>query len=81
MITITILAMLVTLAGITLSITGFTVASPVAAQMTSDNATMSGNMTSGNATGGNTTGSISSLGEDGGGTVSTDDSEGGCIDC
>jgi hypothetical protein len=74
MFTITILAMLVTLASATLSITGFTVTSPVAAQMTSDNATMSGNMTSGNATGGNTTGSISSLGEDGGGTVSDDDS-------
>ena len=81
MITITILAMLVTLAGAILSITGFGVASSVAAQMTGDNTTMSGNMTGGNVTGGNTTGSISSLGENGGGTVSNDKSGGGCIDC
>ena len=59
MITITILAMLAILAGATLSITGFSVSS-VVAQMTGDNATMSGNMTGDNVTGGNTTGSISS---------------------
>ena len=57
--TITILAMLVILAGVTISIKGFSVTSSVVAQTTSDNATMSGNMTGGNATGGNTTGSIS----------------------
>jgi xanthosine utilization system XapX-like protein len=60
MTTITILAMLAILVGSTLSITGFSVVSSVEAQMTGDNATMSGNMTGGNATGGNTTGSISS---------------------
>ncbi|HEX5977221.1 MAG TPA: hypothetical protein VFY68_08075 [Nitrososphaeraceae archaeon] len=53
---ITILAIL---AGATLSIAGFTVISSMDAQMTGDNATMSGNMTGGNVTGGNTTGSIS----------------------
>ena len=79
--TITILAMLVTLSGAMLAITGFNVTSPVAAQMTGDNATMSGNMTGGNTTGGNTTGSISSLGENGGGTVIVDEDGGGCIDC
>ncbi|MGA7691845.1 MAG: hypothetical protein WCA61_06020 [Nitrososphaeraceae archaeon] len=42
--TITILAMLV-ISGAMLSITGFSVASSVVAQMTGDNATMSGNMT------------------------------------
>ena len=74
--------MLVTLAGAILSITGFTVTSPVSAQMTGDNATMSGNMTGGNTTGGNTTRSISSLGENGGGTVIVDEDDGGgCIDC
>jgi hypothetical protein len=62
---ITILAISAIIAGATLSITGFTVTSPVAAQMTGDNATMSGNMTGGNATGGNTTGSISSSGGSG----------------
>jgi hypothetical protein len=56
--TITILAMLIILAGATLSITGFSVTSSVVAQMTGDNATMSGNMTGGNVTGGNMTGSI-----------------------
>jgi hypothetical protein len=50
----------IVLIGSTLSITGFSVVSSVEAQMTGDNATMSGNMTGGNATGGNTTGSISS---------------------
>ena len=59
MITITILAILVTLAGAILSITGFTITSPVAAQKTGGNATMFGNMTGGNVTGSNTTGSIS----------------------
>jgi hypothetical protein len=59
--TITILAMLTILAGATISITGFSIISSVVAQMTGDNATMSGNMTGGNVTGGNTTGSISSL--------------------
>ena len=54
--------MLAILAGATLSITGFSVMSSVVAQMTGDNATMSGNMTGGNVTGGNTTGSISSSG-------------------
>jgi hypothetical protein len=48
--TITILAMLVILAGATLSITGFSVTSSVVAQATSDNATM-GNMSGGNMTG------------------------------
>ena len=56
--TITILAMLAILAGATLLITGFSVTSSVVAQMTGDNATMSGNMTGGNVTGGNMTGSI-----------------------
>ena len=59
MTSITILAMLVILAGAALAITGFSVSS-VVAQMNGDNATMSGNMTGGNVTGGNTTGSISS---------------------
>jgi pimeloyl-ACP methyl ester carboxylesterase len=49
--TITILAMLVILSGAMLSITGFSVASSVVAQMTGDNATMSENMTGGNVTG------------------------------
>jgi hypothetical protein len=40
---------------------GFSVIGSVVAQMTGDNATMSGNMTGGNVTGGNMTGSISSL--------------------
>jgi hypothetical protein len=71
-------AMLAILGGVaTLSVTGFSVASSVDAQMTGDNATMSGNMTGGNATGGNmsgTSGSISSEGDfvqggDGGETV------------
>ena len=53
--TITILAMLVILAGATISITGFSVTSSVIAQMTGDNATMSGNMAGGNMTGGNMT--------------------------
>jgi xanthosine utilization system XapX-like protein len=60
MTTIAILAMLAILAGATLSVTGFSVISSVAAQMTGDNATMSGNMTGDNVTGGNMTGSISS---------------------
>ena len=59
--TITILAMLVILSGAMLSITGFNDVSSVVAQMTGDNATMSGNMTGGNVTEGNTTGSISAL--------------------
>ena len=62
--TITILAMLVILSGAMLSITGFSDVSSVVAQLTGDNATMSGNMTGGNVTGGNmtgTSGSISSL--------------------
>lgn len=65
MTTIAILAILAILGGVaTLSVTGFTVMSPVVAQTTGDNATMSGNMTGGNVTGGNmtgTSGSISSL--------------------
>ena len=60
---ITTLAMLAILVGATLSITGFSVTGSVVAQMTGDNATMSGNMTGGNVTGGNTTGSISSAGD------------------
>jgi hypothetical protein len=60
MTTIMILAILAILAGATLSITGFSVGS-VVAQMTGDNATMSGNVTGGNVTGGDTTGSISSV--------------------
>jgi hypothetical protein len=48
--TITILAMLVILAGATISITGFSVTSSVDAQATTDNATM-GNMSGGNMTG------------------------------
>ena len=51
--TITILAMLAILSGAILSIIGLTVISSVDAQMTGDNATMSGNMTGGNVTGGN----------------------------
>jgi hypothetical protein len=51
MTTITILAKLAILVGSTLSITGFSVVSSVEAQMTGDNATMSGNMTGGNAYG------------------------------
>ena len=54
---IAILAILAILGGIaTISVTGFTIISPVAAQTpTGDNATMSGNMTGGNVTGSNTT--------------------------
>ena len=73
--TITILAMLAILSGATLSITGLTVISSVDAQMTDDNATMSGNMTGGNATGGNTTGSISGLGSGLSGDESSDSSD------
>jgi hypothetical protein len=74
MTTITVLAMLAILVGSTLSITGFSVVSSIDAQMTGDNATMSGNMTGGNATGDNMSGSISSEGDfvqggDGGETV------------
>jgi hypothetical protein len=56
----------------------------VAAQTpTGDNTSMTGNTTGGNVTRGNMTGSISSFdeSESGGGTVSDDDGEGGCIDC
>jgi hypothetical protein len=83
--TITILAMLAILSGVsTLSISGFAVMNAVVAQM-ADNPTI-GNMTGGTATGGNmseTSGSISSLdstndGESG--DISNDD-ESGCIDC
>jgi hypothetical protein len=49
--TITILAMLVILSGAMLSITGFSDVSSVVAQLTGDNATMSGNMSGGNMTG------------------------------
>jgi hypothetical protein len=79
---IIILAILAILVGALLSITGFSVIGSVNAQMTGDNATMSGNMTGGNVTGGNTTGSISSFddSEDGGGTVTSDEGgSGGCI--
>ena len=64
MTTIAILAILAILGGVaTLSVTGFTVISPTAAQTpTGDNTSMTGNMTGGNATGGNMTGSISSFG-------------------
>jgi ABC-type lipoprotein release transport system permease subunit len=48
---IAILAMLAILVGSTLSITGLSVVSSVDAQMTGDNATMSGNMTGGSTTG------------------------------
>jgi hypothetical protein len=82
---ITILATLAILGGVaTLSLAGFSVISPVAAQTpTGDNTSMTGNTTGGNVTGGNMTGSISSFdeSESGGGTVSVDDGEGGCIDC
>jgi hypothetical protein len=63
MTTIAILAILAILGGVaTLSVTGFTVINPVAAQTpTGDNTTMTGNMTGDNVTGGNMTGSISSL--------------------
>jgi hypothetical protein len=71
MATIAILVMLVIFAGATLSLTGFSVTSSVVAQMTSDNATMSGNMTDGNVTGGNTTGTISSTAPPGGNTTGT----------
>jgi xanthosine utilization system XapX-like protein len=83
MTTIAILAVLAILTGVTLLITGFTVISSVDAQVTGDNATMSGNMTGGNATGGNMSGSISSVddGESGGGSVTTNDGGGGCLDC
>jgi hypothetical protein len=58
MTTIAILAILAILGGVaTLSVTGFSVINPVAAQTpTDDNTTMSGNMTGGNMTGGNMTG-------------------------
>ena len=61
--TITILAVLAILSGVTtLSISGFSIINTVVAQM-ADNATMgnltSGNMPGGNVTEGNTTGSIS----------------------
>jgi len=61
--TIAILAILTILGGVaTLSVTGFTVISPVAAQApTGDNTSMTGNMTGRNITGGNMTGLISSL--------------------
>ena len=83
MTTIAILAVLAILTGVTLLITGFTVISSVDAQVTGDNATMSGNMTGGNATGGNMSGSISSVddGERGGGSFTTNDGGGGCLDC
>jgi hypothetical protein len=71
MATIAILVTLVIFAGATLSLTGFSVTSSVVAQMTSDNATMSGNMTDGNVTGGNTTGTISSTAPPGGNTTGT----------
>jgi hypothetical protein len=80
--TITILAVLAILSGVaTLSMSGFTVIDTVVAQM-ADNATM-GNLTGGNATGGNMSGSISSVddGESGGGSVTTNDGGGGCLDC
>ncbi|MGI0002459.1 MAG: hypothetical protein ACRD42_05210 [Nitrososphaeraceae archaeon] len=78
MTTITIMAMLSILAGTTLSITGFSVISSAVAQMTGDNATMSGNMTGGNVTGGNmtgTSGSISSFDESGGGSGGSDEEQ------
>ena len=84
MITTAILTILIILGGMaTLSVTGITVVSPMAAQTpTGDNTSMTGNMTGGNITGGNMTGSISSFVEsDGGGGTVGDDSEGGCIDC
>jgi hypothetical protein len=80
---IIILAILAILVGALLSITGFSVIGSVDAQMTGENATMSGNMTGSNVTGGNTTGSISSFdeSESSGGTVSSDEGGGGCLDC
>jgi hypothetical protein len=84
MTTIATLALLAILVGATLSINEFSVMSSVDAQTpTGDNTSMTGNMTGGNVTGGNMTGSISSFdeSENGGGTVTSDDSEGGCIDC
>jgi hypothetical protein len=48
---IAILATLVILSGAMLSIIGFSDVSSVVAQMTGDNATMSGNMSGGNMTG------------------------------
>jgi hypothetical protein len=84
MTTITILVILTILAGVaTLSVTGFSVINPVAAQTpTGDNATTSGNMTGGNVTGGNTTEAVGTISGDGdGGTVSTDGGGGGCLDC
>jgi hypothetical protein len=79
---IAILVILAILAGATLSVTGFSVISSVDAQMSGDNASVSGNMTGGNATGGNMSGSISSV-DDGesGGSVTTNDGGGGCLDC
>ena len=84
MTTIAILAILAVLAGVaTLSVTGFSVINPVAAQTpTGDNTTMTGNMTGGNVTGGNTTEAVGTISGDGdGGTVSTDGGGGGCLDC
>jgi hypothetical protein len=56
MTTIIILAMLSILVGVALSLSGFTVISSVDAQVTGENATMSGNMTGGNMTDMNMTG-------------------------
>ena len=44
-----------------LATTGFSVISAAVAQMTTDNATMTGNMTGGNMTGGNMTEAIGSI--------------------
>jgi hypothetical protein len=84
MTTIAILAILAILGGIaTISVTGFTIMSSVAAQTpTGDNTTMTGNMTGGNVTGGNTTEAVGTISSDGdGGTVSTDGGGSGCLDC
>jgi hypothetical protein len=84
MTTIAILAMLAVLAGVaTLSVTGFSVINPVAAQIpTGDNTTMTGNMTGSNVTGGNMTEAVGTISGDGdGGTVITKDGGGGCLDC
>jgi hypothetical protein len=84
MTTITILVILAILAGVaTLSVTGFSVINPMAAQTpTGDNTTMTGNMTGSNVTGGNTTEAVGTISGDGdGGTVSTDGGGGGCLDC
>ena len=58
MTTIIILAMLSILVGVALSLSGFTVISSVDAQVTGENATMSGNMTGGNMTDMNMTAGI-----------------------